>query len=248
MRYVILGQIHLCDSARLVSPGGPQQVRLLSFLLIHANRAVSADEQLDGLSGESRSERTRVRMAVALLRAMLADAGGRPDQALRTVAGGYLLSVRLGVDRGPAGSRRNPAARKHRAFDHDARRYPPGDDDRDRRPTPKRPRDLCATTARTAAQDDILTQATWRGVSAKILAREGRYGDGEALARPGVALLDRTDLLSHRGDAMAELADVLELCGTRRRVTRAREAAIALYEHKGNVAAARRAALLPEIS
>src|SRR5262249_61569963 len=41
----------------------------------------------------------------------------------------------------------------------------------------------CATAARFAAADDIVTQAIWRGVKGKLLAREGRPEKAEAPGR-----------------------------------------------------------------
>ena len=49
----------------------------------------------------------------------------------------------------------------------------------------------------------------WRGVRAGVLAREGRADAADALAREAVALIERTDLLTHHGDEMLDLADVL---------------------------------------
>ena len=101
--------------------------------------------------------------------------------------------------------------------------------------------ELCRATDRRAAAEDIVTQTIWRGVEAKILAREGRCDEAEALAREAVALVEPTDLLSHRGDAMLDLADVLRTCGRPEESDRATRAGLALYERKGNVAAAARA-------
>jgi hypothetical protein len=88
-----------------------------------------------------------------------------------------------------------------------------------------------------------MTQAIWRGVRAKILAREGRCEEAEALARDAVALIEPTDLLWHRGDAMLDLADVLLTCERTTESDRAIRAGLAMYELKGNVAAAARARL-----
>src|SRR5262249_44631126 len=66
-----------------------------------------------------------------------------------------------------------------------------------------------AVAARAAAEDDIVTQAIWRGVRAKLLAREGALEKAEALARSAVELVEPTDLLTHRGDALLDLAEVL---------------------------------------
>ena len=68
----------------------------------------------------------------------------------------------------------------------------------------------CAGWPRAPAQhDDIVTQVIWRGVQAKILAHQGRSEEAETLARDAVALVAPTDLLSHHGDAMLDLAEVL---------------------------------------
>ena len=109
--------------------------------------------------------------------------------------------------------------------------------------------ELCEASAAAAADDDLLTQVIWRGVHAKILAREGRCDAARALARAAVALVEPTDLISHRGDAMLDLADVLQTCGSAAQESVvAVEAAITLYEAKGNVVSAGRArSLLAEI-
>jgi DNA-binding SARP family transcriptional activator len=99
--------------------------------------------------------------------------------------------------------------------------------------------ELCRTIDASAVADDILTRAVWHGTQAKVLAHEGRADEAEALARAAVALVEPTDLLSHRGDAMLDLADVLRTCGRGGDAERA--SAAALYERKGNVAAAARA-------
>jgi hypothetical protein len=51
-------------------------------------------------------------------------------------------------------------------------------------------------------------------------------------------------LLSHRGDAMLDLADVLWLAGRPEEGERSAREGLALYETKGNVAAAARARAL----
>jgi hypothetical protein len=81
----------------------------------------------------------------------------------------------------------------------------------------------------------------WRGVAATALARQRRAAEAEALAREAVALVERTDLLSHHGDAMLDLAEVLRMCDRAADAEQATRAGIALYERKGNVAAAARA-------
>jgi class 3 adenylate cyclase len=100
--------------------------------------------------------------------------------------------------------------------------------------------ELCEASRRIAADDDLLTQAGWRGVLARVLAAAGDCGEAEPLAREAVAVLEPTDLLSHHGDALMDLAAVLSACGRADEAARAAADALALYERKGNVAAIRR--------
>jgi DNA-binding SARP family transcriptional activator/class 3 adenylate cyclase len=101
--------------------------------------------------------------------------------------------------------------------------------------------ELCGMTSELAAVEDTMTQSIWRGVMAKVLAREGRGEEAEELAREAVALVEPTDLLSHRGDAMLDLADVLRTCARAEEADRATRTGLAMYEQKGNAVAAARA-------
>jgi ATP/maltotriose-dependent transcriptional regulator MalT len=101
--------------------------------------------------------------------------------------------------------------------------------------------ELSRKTGELAAAEDTMTQAIWRGVQAKVLAREGRGEEALALAREAVALVEPTDLLSHRGDAMLDLADVLLTCAHAEEADRATRTGLAMYELKGNAVAAARA-------
>ena len=101
--------------------------------------------------------------------------------------------------------------------------------------------ELCRLAARRAAAGDAMTQAIWRGVQARILARQGNCDEAETVAREAVARLEPTDLLTHRGDAMLDLADVLRICGRHEESRSAAHAGHRLYELKGNAAAAARA-------
>jgi DNA-binding SARP family transcriptional activator len=101
--------------------------------------------------------------------------------------------------------------------------------------------ELSRKTGELAAAEDTMTQAIWRGVQAKVLVREGRGEEAEALAREAVALVEPTDLLSHRGDAMLDLADVLLTCARAEEADRATRTGLAMYELKGNAVAAARA-------
>jgi class 3 adenylate cyclase/tetratricopeptide (TPR) repeat protein len=100
----------------------------------------------------------------------------------------------------------------------------------------------CAVAAGAGAPDDILTQVIWRGVNAKVLAHEGRSESAEALAREAVTLVEATDLLWPRGDAMLDLAEVLRLCSRRYHGTA--RSALSVYEQKGNAVGSARARAL----
>ena len=65
--------------------------------------------------------------------------------------------------------------------------------------------------ARDAAREDLTTQAMWRGVQARVLAHRGSHDEAEALAREAVALVEPTDALTDRGDALLALAEILAL-------------------------------------
>ncbi|MEY2443214.1 MAG: hypothetical protein QOJ46_2640 [bacterium] len=93
----ILGPIELRAGDRRLPAGGPRQLALLAFLLLHANRAVSSEQLQDALWGEGGMK--RVQMAIARLRKSLEPLGGDASAsgpALRTVGGGYLLKVAPG--------------------------------------------------------------------------------------------------------------------------------------------------------
>ena len=51
VKFGILGPVEFSDGEKALPVGGPQQVALLAFLLLHANRAVSADQLTDALVG-----------------------------------------------------------------------------------------------------------------------------------------------------------------------------------------------------
>jgi hypothetical protein len=104
--------------------------------------------------------------------------------------------------------------------------------------------ELCRVAAHAAATDDIVTQVIWRGVKAKTLAGEGLCDQAEALAREAVALVEPTDLLSHHGDAMLDLAEVLRTCSRTDEYHGVVQTALSLYENKGHAAGAARAGSL----
>jgi hypothetical protein len=85
-----------------------------------------------------------------------------------------------------------------------------------------------------AAEDDVGSQALWRTVRSKILARDEDVDGAIGLALEAVELLRGTDGIVDQADALVVLADALALAERRAAADDARAAALALYEHKGN--------------
>ena len=96
MRFRVLGPIEAWADEHPLVLGGPQQVKLLAFLLLNANRAVSADTVIDAVWGAERDGAAkRLQMGVLRLRRALAPLDAETGSRLRTVSGGYLLDVRV---------------------------------------------------------------------------------------------------------------------------------------------------------
>ena len=83
---------------------------------------------------------------------------------------------------------------------------------------------------------DLWSEAAWRRVRGKALAREGDLAEGEALAREAVTLLDSSDDLVHRGEALLDLAGVLSMAGDVAGAAEAAGRSKALFEAKQSVA------------
>jgi tetratricopeptide (TPR) repeat protein len=92
-----------------------------------------------------------------------------------------------------------------------------------------------------AAHDDLFAQVRWRGGAARSLALQGRATEAERLAAEAVALAEPTDMLSMRGDALLDQATVAAAGGRPGDATAAAQAALALYQARGNRPAAARA-------
>jgi class 3 adenylate cyclase/tetratricopeptide (TPR) repeat protein len=92
-------------------------------------------------------------------------------------------------------------------------------------------------------EDDIVTQVMWRVARAQILAHTGEAAEAEQLAREAVDLAAPTDFLDLQATALLALAHVLQKAGSTEAVSVAGRAK-AVYERKGNIAGAGRAALL----
>ena len=99
--------------------------------------------------------------------------------------------------------------------------------------------ELARFSAETAGADDLVTQVVWRSAQAVVLAHRGEHGAAEELATEATALAADTDFLDLRASSVVALADVLATAGEDERAARAASEAAALFEAKGNVAAAR---------
>jgi predicted ATPase/DNA-binding SARP family transcriptional activator len=93
VQFRILGQIEICDGARQVATGGARQTTLLGFLLLHANQAVSTERIIDALWHEGDVTRARKSLQVAIARLRKSLEGSAAGSSLRTVSGGYMLTV-----------------------------------------------------------------------------------------------------------------------------------------------------------
>ena len=76
------------------------------------------------------------------------------------------------------------------------------------------------------------------GVLAKVLAREGRLGEAEDMAREVVAFFEGTELLVGHATAFMDLAEVLHLAGRTEDAASAVGVAIELFERKGDIVSA----------
>jgi class 3 adenylate cyclase/tetratricopeptide (TPR) repeat protein len=91
-----------------------------------------------------------------------------------------------------------------------------------------------------SAPDDIDSQARWRTVKARLLARQGRLAAAEALAREAVRLVEPSDVLSLQADCHLALGTVLEAAGRASEAEASFARALELLDRKGNLVLARR--------
>ena len=88
-------------------------------------------------------------------------------------------------------------------------------------------------------EDDVLSQVTWRGARAKVLAATNPEL-AEALARAAVDMAGSTAELGLHADALADLAEVQVVSGRPDAASSVLAEALALYERKGDVVSAER--------
>jgi tetratricopeptide (TPR) repeat protein len=98
---------------------------------------------------------------------------------------------------------------------------------------------FAAVSEECASRDDLFPHVVWRGVRARVLARDGERERAATLAREAVELARRTDSPNLQGDACLNLAEALRLVGDDAESVEWVEQALALYEAKGNLASAR---------
>jgi DNA-binding SARP family transcriptional activator/class 3 adenylate cyclase len=92
----ILGPIDARDGEQQLAVGGPRRLRLFAFLLLHANRSVSTDALTDAVWLARSGSEKRLHMAIARLRKALEPADCDAAPRLRSVGGGYMLTVGRG--------------------------------------------------------------------------------------------------------------------------------------------------------
>jgi class 3 adenylate cyclase len=88
--------------------------------------------------------------------------------------------------------------------------------------------------------DDVATQARWRQTQALVHAASGRHADAERLAREAVTWAGRSDSPVLQGDALSDLAEVLEAAGRRDEAIESWQEALDRYERKQIIPLARR--------
>ena len=100
---------------------------------------------------------------------------------------------------------------------------------------------MCSVTASAAAEDDVQSQALWRSVRAKVLARRGDRTPALELAEAALAQLGATDAVVWQADARVDLAETRLLLGDAAGAEEAISDAVGLYRLKGSEVAAERA-------
>ena len=100
-----------------------------------------------------------------------------------------------------------------------------------------------------AAEDDIHSEALWRSVRGKVLARRNEAEEARTLADEAVGLLRGTGELVAEGDAVFDLGEVLRLSGLAAEASDAFGRAIGIYERKGDrVSAAKVSSVIRALS
>jgi ATP/maltotriose-dependent transcriptional regulator MalT len=108
--------------------------------------------------------------------------------------------------------------------------------------------ELARSSEELAAPDDITSQAEWRSVRARVLARRGESDEARLLADEAVELARGTDHLEWQASILSASAEVHQVAGESAEAAAQLEEALRLYEEKGVVPAIERTrALLAEL-
>jgi class 3 adenylate cyclase/tetratricopeptide (TPR) repeat protein len=102
--------------------------------------------------------------------------------------------------------------------------------------------DMAEKSREIAAPEDLASQVGWRWAYARVLVRRGELDDAERMIREAVNLSEQTDFPNMRADTLGYLAEVLALAGRVDDAATVLERAIEIYEAKGNLVGAARAA------
>ncbi len=92
-----------------------------------------------------------------------------------------------------------------------------------------------------ATADDLLPQVLWRQVRALALVAARAIEQAEQLARDALRLINETDAVMFRADALMTLASVLHVAGRGAQAVGFADEAVHFYETKGDVVDAVRA-------
>jgi class 3 adenylate cyclase/tetratricopeptide (TPR) repeat protein len=106
--------------------------------------------------------------------------------------------------------------------------------------------EVAQASSRLSNADDVAAQFHWRSVTAKLLARAGRLGEAEAMAREALDIIRRSEEVDSQASALLDLGEVLRLAGKEDESAAALEEARELFERKGNVVYAAKARALLE--
>jgi tetratricopeptide (TPR) repeat protein len=106
---------------------------------------------------------------------------------------------------------------------------------------PEEAEDFLRISEETAAGDDLATQVPLRLIRAKLQAERGQPDEAESLIGEALALLEGTDDLEARAEALLTLARVLGGTQKTPRAVAAVEEAVRLCDQKGNLILGREA-------
>jgi predicted ATPase len=93
--------------------------------------------------------------------------------------------------------------------------------------------DKLSCIAEEMSAGDEASKPDWATTRAKLLARQGRMDEAEALASEAVAIAARTDELKDHADALMDMAEVMALGDRHEEAAQHIEAALDLYQRKG---------------